>query len=184
MKRRVQFTLRSLLVLVLTLSLALGWGHRRVRRAVQDRKTAKALHASLSCAPQYGPSSENIFQWLLRKSLGDDVAGTARVIHVDGRSLSENEWDRIATFRDLDQLWLSEFKLKSADDIERLAHLHLRLLGVKTVELNPEVRSWIYRLSDLEVLWLEHGHGLLPAEVHRLETLLPRTEVTYLVVLE
>jgi hypothetical protein len=177
--RRLQFTLRTLIGLVLLVSLVFAWVIMRVGEARRERTIAAALHASVECDGHYGSSSETFCEWLLRKSLGNDVGGAVRVARLTRVEVTDADWQKLGELRHLDELWLSGFNLKHSDEIVRIAELRLNLLGVNSVEMNEQVLSSLARLSGLRVLFLGTNHGLRPGDVHRLRILLPNTRVIY-----
>jgi hypothetical protein len=178
-RRQLQFTLRGIFLVVLLLSLLLGWSNMQVQRAEADRRIVASLQGSIDYEAWYGPTSEGACEWLLRKSLGNELAGTVRILRLPMRTLTERQWEDLAQLRDLDQLWLSGFSIERAEDIDNIARLELRLLGVSGVVMSKEVLRALPRLYHLRVLFLESRHRLSAAEIRHLQSMLPHTEVTW-----
>ena len=143
-RRWLQFSLRTLLVLMLVCGCALGWLRHEVQRARAQREAAKPLE-ELGGDVVYNRVGGPVAYWL-GQLLGEDLDFEPTVVSLDGTPVTDAGLTHLKGLPQLRTLILSHSKITDAGLV------HLKGL--------PQLQTLILNHSEVTDAGLEHLQGL------------------------
>jgi hypothetical protein len=164
LRRRFQFSFRSLLVFVLAVSVSLGWFAWQLQKAKGHREAVEAIWAAGGLVMFDYQFDEN-GEWIagaepttpawLRKLLGDDFFWeVVRVLH-GGTEFGDNDARHLKGMTKLEYLSLNDTQISDSG----LAHLErltkLRVLWLSNTQISDNGLTHLKEMAQLETLWLD-----------------------------
>lgn len=192
-----QFSLRTLLLLVLVVSLPVSWFAVRMQKAIRQREAAEALEA-LGCIVAFdndtaSPRSDWLGGWF-----GDDVFlvvgnesevsdtdlmllaefSQLKTLYLDRTDVTDAGLEHLSGLHNLDELWLSDTQVTDAG-LEHLTALdNLGTLVLDGTNVSDAGLDSLRRIESLRMLSLPYGKITLK-QVERLQEALPNCSIHY-----
>jgi hypothetical protein len=184
-RRRLQFSLRTLLIAVLALGFLLGLLGSRALRARRQRKAIEELAGrgalvmydyESAAVERQRPLRPPVPQWLCTVFGVDFFADVVFVGKGGGSDLGQGDLIHLKAFPDLEELQLYQSDVTD-DDLAHLAGLgRLRWLDLSSDEITDEGLKHLMRLSSLEEVSVG-GEKITDIGVARLREALPDAQV-------
>jgi hypothetical protein len=169
----LQFSLRTLLAVMLGASLLMAWvAHKRNEAAEQRR--AYQLILDKNGASNFGPESARPpwLQWIL----GEDVAGTGGCIEFYGPDLNDADLATLTSLRQIRRLSLDRTQVTDRGLVHLQKLPHLRYLSLDETKVTDDGLESLHACHSLEFVSL-YGTRTTSAGVERLQTALPDLHV-------
>ena len=174
LKRKwLQFSLRTLLGVMLAASLLMGWvAHKRNEAAEQRR--AYQLILDKHGASNFGPESARSpwLQWIL----GEDVAGTGGCIEFYSPDLCDADLATLTSLRQIRRLSLDRTHVTDRGLVHLQKLAHLRHLSLDETKVTDHGLESLQACQALEFLSISRTQTT-PAGVERLRAALPYVHV-------
>ena len=199
-RRRFQYSLRTLLVVVTLCAIPCSWLGVKIRQAKREREAAAALEKLGAMLYWTGPSGP---KWL-RSMLGDDLFTRVESANFFGADATDADLANLKTLNQLHELSFDNTRITDAgleyfEDLTQLQELSLtnsqitdagleHLRGLKQLQrlcLDYDINitdagmEHLKGLSQLQKLSLGCGHRITPAAVKKLQQALPTCEIQY-----
>jgi internalin A len=171
-RRWLQFSLRTLMVLMLVFGCAFGWLAYEIKQARDQRNTVKAfdeLGGWVSCEPTSAGMIRTAVAWV-GKLLGEDLSVDVCAVYLANNAVTDAELDHLRGLTQLRQLFLHSTQVTDAglEHLRRLSKLELLALdGTQLTDAGVEHLGGLTQLQYLSVnsthvtdAGLEHLRGL------------------------
>ena len=161
-RRWFQFRLRTLLIVVLVLSLPLSWCAVRMEKARKQREAVEALRR-MGCHVSYReedaiPVVRQAIHWVAMAT-GPDFVLEPDVIFCEQSKVSDAELKRLREFREPDQVEIIHLNHTQVSDaaLESLGGLaNLKILWLDSTRVTDSGLKCLGGLTNLEELTLQH----------------------------
>jgi hypothetical protein len=181
-RRWLQFSLRTLLVLMLMISVPLGVLASKIRKAREQRIVVQKIQEldgmAIHCG-QLEPREKwppRIPLWL-RKTLGDDFFRTINYVHLRGPKVTDAELVRLRALPQLRSLYLRGSRVTDAGLVHVCGLPHLRTLSLNSTGVTDAGLVCLRGLTSLKSLSLAETH-VTATGVAELQQALPNCKIT------
>ena len=181
-RRWLQYSLRTLLVLMLVISVPLGVLASKIRRARAQRVVVQEIQELGGMAIHCGgldPREKwppRVPLWLL-KILGDDFFRTINYVQLRGPKATDAELARLRALPQIRSLHLRSSRVTDAGLVHVCRLLHLRNLSLNSTGVTDAGLVCLRGLTSLKSLSLEETH-VTAAGVAELQQALPSCKIT------
>jgi hypothetical protein len=156
-RRWLQFSLRTLLVLMLVLGAGLGWLAHEAERARAQRKLAAAIE-QLGGRVEYRAVSGGMIRIVVvwwGKLLGEDLSGDATYVHFRGALVSDAGLAHLQGLTQLQAIDLHNSQVSDAGVAHLRGMSQLRALGLWETQVSDAGLAHLRGLTQLQQLFLD-----------------------------
>ena len=163
-RRRFQYSLRSLLLVMLLASFGMSWAAvelRAVRRQKEAVDAVEKLGGHVACGYKAEEKEDMLIHGVespvpqcLRSLLGDDLFTSVLLVHLDGPHVTDVDLDQIKWLTELRFLSLSETRVTDAT-LEHLGLTHLRHLYLEGTQVTDAGLEYLKAATQLQYLSLD-----------------------------
>ena len=172
-RKWLQFSLRTLLAVMLAASFLMAWVAHKRNEAAEQRRAYQLILAKHG-ATNFGPESARS-PWV-RLILGEDVAGLGGCVEIGNSDLSDADLAQLTSLRQIRRLMLNHTQVTDQGLVHLQKLSHLSNLGLDGTQISDEGLESLHACHSLEFLSL-YGTRTTPAGVERLRTALPYLNV-------
>jgi hypothetical protein len=180
-RRWLQFTLRTMLVLILIVSVPLGWFAHKLRQAEQQREAVREIEEIGGTAVQC-PNFDPRDSWAsrvpsrLRRTLGDEFFVTVNYVSLSGARITDTDLMRLRAFPRLRALYARRCRVTDAGLVHLRELVHLEELSLHSTRITDAGLEHLRGLTQLQVLWLRNTQ-VTDAGVTELQKALPNAKI-------
>jgi internalin A len=156
-RRWLQYSLRTIMVLMLVVGCGLGWLGREVQRARAQREAAAAIE-KLGGKAMRQPASAGMMQTvvdLLGKWLGEDLSADVTGVFLGGTEVSDAGLAHLRGLRQLALLYLDNTKVSDTGLANLNALAQLKVLDLEDTRVTDAGLVHLRGLTQLEDLYLD-----------------------------
>ena len=172
-RRWLQFSLRTLLTVMLGACLLMAWVAHKRGEAAQQRRAYQLIRDKHG-ESNFGPESARPpwLQWIL----GEDVTGDGGCVEIGGSDLNDADLAQLTSLRQIRRLSLNGTQVTDRGLVHLKKLSHLRYLELDETQISDEGLESLHACPSLEFLSL-YNTRTTPAGVERLRAALPYLNV-------
>jgi hypothetical protein len=181
-RRWLQFSVRTMMVLMLVISVPLGWLAYKVRQAREQRAVVRQIQelgGTAGHCVQFEPREKwppRVPSWLLN-ILGDDFFRTINYVALSGSKVTDAELVRLRALPQLESLYLRSSQVTDAGLVCLPVLTQLEELSLDSTQITDAGLEHLRGLTQLKSLSLVNTQ-VTDAGVAQLQKALPNVQIT------
>lgn len=184
-RRRLQFSLRTLMVLVLVISVPLGWVGMKLKQARKQREFVRrieqlggsVMYSWESIERHRGRRSDGI-RGMFRQLLGEDVLATVDGLTLANCGIEDDDLKWLSGFPNLEYLRLANTPISDAGVAYVVGLDNLRRMDLSNTRISDASAAHLSNLRGLRLLYV-YGTNMTPQGAAQLRSSLPDCAVVF-----